>query len=196
MSQEKPDFVGDVLKTTAALKAEEWFYVVYDNEAVVYSPKPDSMLPPLNNPRDLLKVARALQGNPVRVDKIIRKFWRDYAGVALVQSHILVINDESEVTLNKTLYPDGSLVSPAMMFLAFIDSMKTGIPFAYLPDGINVLDEIEGEAVKKYCHIFAQKDKAVRGDDIDTFIEEFVEDSDPMGRLSLNFLDRWQQPQP
>ncbi len=106
---------------------------------------------------------------------------------------MLVINDESELTLNKTCYPDGSLVSPAMMFLAFIDSMKTGIPFAYLPDGINVLDEIEGEAVKMYCRMFAQKDKAVRGDDIDTFIEEFVEDSDPMGRLSPDFLDRWQR---
>ena len=194
MSQEKSDFVGDVLKTTTALKADEWFYVVAASEAVAYSPKPDNMLPPLNNPRDLIKVARALQGNPVRVNKIIRKFWRDYAGVALVQSHILVINDESEVTLNKTLYPDGSLVSPAMMFLAFIDSMKTGIPFAYLPDGINVLDEIEGDAVKAYCHRFAQKDKAFRNVDMDTSIDDFVELSDPAGRFSFDFLDRQQQP--
>ena len=194
MSQEKPDFVEDVLKTTTALKADEWFYVVDDNKAVAFSPKPDNMLPPLNNPRDLIKVARALQGNPVRVDKIIRKFWRDYAGVALVQSHILVINDESEVTLNKTLYPDGSPVSPAMMFLAFIDSMKTGIPFAYLPDGINVLDEIEGDAVKAYCHMISQQDEAIQSVDIDTFIEEFVEHNDPTGRFSLDFLDRQQQP--
>ena len=194
MSQEKPDFVGDVLKTTTALKADEWFYVVAANEAVAYSPKPDSMLPPLNNPRDLIKIARALQGNPVRVDKIIRKFWRDYAGVALVQSHMLVINDESEVTLNKTLYPDGSLVSPAMMFLAFIDSMKTGIPFAYLPDGINVLDEIEGDAVKAYCRMISQKDEAIQSVDIDTFIKEFVEHNDSTGRFSLDFLDRQQQP--
>ena len=48
-----------------------------------------------------------------------------------------------------------------MMFLAF-NSMKTGVPFAYLPDGINVLDEIEGDAIKAYCHMIFQKDKAIQ----------------------------------
>lgn len=70
-----------------------------------------------------------------------------------------------------------------MMFLAFIDSMKTGVPFAYLPDGINVLDEIEGDAVKAYCHMISQKDKAIQSVDIDMFIEEFAELGDPASRF-------------
>lgn len=74
------------------------------------------------------------------------------------------------------------------MFLAFIDSMKTGVPFAYLPDGINVLDEIGGEAVKAYCHMISQKDKAIQSVDIDMFIEEFAECIDPMGSFSFDLL--------
>ena len=168
MKQDKPDFVKAALKTTTDLKADEWFYLRYDNEGVVYSPKPAAFLPPLNNPRDFIKIARALQGIPVRANKIVRKFWRNYAGIALVQSRVLVINEESELALNKVLYPDDSLVSPAMMFLAFVDSMKTGIPFSYLPSGINVLDGNERDAVKAYFEMLTRKDREMHGINIDT----------------------------
>ena len=45
-----------------------------------------------------------------------------------------------------------------------------------------------GDTVKAYRHMISQKDKAIQSVDIDTFIEEFVERSDPMGRFSFDLL--------
>lgn len=154
-------FNTEALTMTAALKAKEWFFIVDNGEILLFSPKSKDELPPLGKAeeiRDVIKIANILRGESRTLDNLHTPYWKDYAK-SLIEGGTFVC-EGGNVALNKDFLNQECLVDPAMLFLAFINSIRTGLPFLFSLEGIKSLDD--KEAVKKVKEALEGAEKQIK----------------------------------
>lgn len=170
------DFLKLALTVAGGMKADKWFYFCGGNDdCLVFIPKTDNR-PPLESNDDLADVtaaAGALLGEDVKLSDFKTAYWLDYVK-QLAADHICVFIDNGEaVSLNKETFTDDFPIPPYRLFLSFLNSLHSSLPFILSEAGVKFVKDVEPlEAVREIANRLSkvsQKNEAANDIAIDIF---------------------------
>ena len=148
------DFLKLAMSVSGGMEAYKWFYICDGNSSsLLFIPKKDN-LPPLKSNDDLADVTTitgALLGEDVKLQDFKTAYWLDYIK-QLVADHICIFTNNGEAaSLNKNLFTDDFPIPPYRLFLSFLNSLHSSLPFILSEAGVQFVedDESHKEAIKE-----------------------------------------------
>lgn len=172
---EASDFLKLAMSVSGGMEADKWFYICGGNDSLLFLPKKDNK-PPLESNDDLADITTvtgALLGKKAKLSDFKTPYWLNYIK-QLVADHICVFVDNGEAaSLNENLFTDEFPIPPYRLFLSFLNSLHSSLPFTLSKAGVQFVEDDKSlEAVKKIANELSkvsQNNKEAKKIEIDIF---------------------------